>query len=293
MPEIFDPMGFIDDQIFVAVDLETSGINPYENEIIEVGAVRFSVEGVSAEYSSLVRPTRKLDPASSKIHKLTSEELQEDGKDLTDALREFKEFLGSDSLVFHNAPFDLSFLKVGLESAQYPMLTNQYIDHLYLSRQYLKSRKSHSLEKIKVELELEIGSHRARDDAFITAKSMMFLLNEYADRLNSAKKFRSFLRYIRRCDEFEIKLPTNFSHIQKFVNDSQRSGTVIKFIHNERGRRVSVPAKVEQLLVFNQNVFFKLDPVGKGGDSLIAISELSYMDAELGEVAVIEIGKPH
>lgn len=284
-------MGFIDDQVFVAVDLETSGINPYDNEIIELGAVRFSVGGVSAEYSSLVRPTRKLDPASSKIHKITPEELQEDGQDLPAALSEFKEFIGSDSLVFHNASFDLSFLKVGLESAQYPMLSNQYIDHLYLSRQYLKSRKSHSLENIKHELELEIGSHRARDDAYITAKSMIFLLNEYADRLNSAKKFRSFLRYIRRCNEFEIKLPTNFSQIQKFVNDSQRAGSVIKFIHTEAGRRVSVPAKIQQMLVFNQNVFFKLDPVGKGGESLISISELSFIDPELGEMAVIDLGK--
>ena len=284
-------MGFIDDQVFVAVDLETSGINPYDNEIIELGAVRFTVGGVSAEYSSLVRPTRKLDPASSKIHKLTPEELQEGGQDLPIALNEFKEFIGSDSLVFHNAPFDLSFLKVGLESAKYPMLNNQYVDHLYLSRQYLKSRKSHSLENIKLELELEIGSHRARDDAFITAKSMIFLLNEYADRLNSAKKFRSFLRYIRRCSEFEIKLPTNFNHIQKFVSDSQRAGKVIKFIHTERGRRVSVPAKIEQLLVFNQNIFFKLDPVGKGGESLVPIAELSFIDSELGELSVLDVGK--
>ena len=284
-------MGFIDDQVFVAVDLETSGINPYENEIIELGAVRFSVGGVTAEYSSLVRPTRKLDPASSKIHKLTPEELHEYGQDLPAALSEFKEFIGSDSLVFHNASFDLSFLKIGLESVKHPMLNNQYIDHLYLSRQYLKSRKSHSLENIKLELELEIGSHRARDDAFITAKSMIFLLNEYADRLNSAKKFRSFLRYIRRCNDFEVKLPINFNHIQKFANDSQRSGTVIKFVHTERGRRVSVPAKIEQVLVFNQNVFFKLDPVGKGGESLVSISELSFIDAELGEMAVLDIGK--
>ena len=66
---------------------------------------------------------------------------------------------------------------------------------------------------------------------------------------------------------------------------------MIKFIHTERGRRVSVPAKVEQVLVFNQNVFFKLDPVGKGGESLVSISELSFIDAELGEMSVLDIGK--
>ena len=45
------------------------------------------------------------------------------------------------------------------------------------------------------------------------------------------------------------------------------------------------------MLVFNQNVFFKLDPVGKGGESLVSISELSFIDAELGEMSVLDIGK--
>ena len=284
-------MGFIDDQVFVALDLETSGINPYDNEIIEVGAVRFSIEGVSSEYSSLVRPTKKLDPASTKIHKLTAEVLQEQGISLVKALTELRDFLGGDKLVFHNASFDLSFLKVAYESENFSMLSNQYIDHLYLSRQYMKSRKSHSLESIKAELEMNIGSHRARDDAYTTAKSLIFILTEYSERLNSAKKFRSFLRYIRRCDDFQLSLPINFKHIQKFVADSQRAGTVIKFIHSDRGRRVAIPAKIEQMLVFNQTIFFKLDPVTGGGESMLAISELSYLDEKKGESAILDLGK--
>ena len=63
---------------WVAVDLETSGVNPWKNEIIEIGAVRFSVDAIIDKFQVLLRPTKKQDPRAKAIHNISQEEIISD-----------------------------------------------------------------------------------------------------------------------------------------------------------------------------------------------------------------------
>lgn len=95
---------------YVSLDLETTGLDPEADEIIEVAAIRFDADGVIERYHSLVNPERALE---FRIALLTNI----DGKDLASAphftaiAREVEDFIGMDPIVGQNPTFDTTFLE--------------------------------------------------------------------------------------------------------------------------------------------------------------------------------------
>ncbi|MBL8034843.1 MAG: 3'-5' exonuclease, partial [Leptospiraceae bacterium] len=102
---------WVRDLRFVAIDLETTGLNPYKHEIIEIGAVQFSLDDLGKEFSILIKPEKKMDPKARAVHQISAEELASHAVSLREGLDAFNAFMPDGSWVFHNAPFDLSFLK--------------------------------------------------------------------------------------------------------------------------------------------------------------------------------------
>ena len=150
---------------FVAIDLETTGLNPYKHEIIEIGAVSFTIDKIDKEFSVLLKPERKMDPKARAIHQISAEELATNAVTPEEGVSVFMEFMTDGSWVFHNAPFDLAFLKQTFAALKRPWPTRHYYDHLQLSRKLRAERGSHSLEAIKKELGIDTGqAHRALAD---------------------------------------------------------------------------------------------------------------------------------
>src|SRR5512133_1938938 len=94
----------------VALDIETTGLDPRNDVIIEIGAVRFSGARVESEWTTLVNPGR---PIPSFITQLTgiSNEMVRNAPPLKAVIHELADFVGSDPVVGHNVRFDLSFLQ--------------------------------------------------------------------------------------------------------------------------------------------------------------------------------------
>ena len=95
---------------FVAFDLETTGRDPWADEIIEIGAVKY-LGGVEAGiHSTFVKPRG---PIPAEIVEIThiSGEMVVDAPAAPAAVSGFLEFCGGLPLVAHNAPFDLAFLR--------------------------------------------------------------------------------------------------------------------------------------------------------------------------------------
>jgi len=95
--------------IYVALDLETTGLDPEQEEIIEVGAVRFSEAGVEETFHTLVNPRR---PLSYRIQLLTGIALGElEGAPFfAEVASELEAFIGAQPVVGQNVAFDLGFL---------------------------------------------------------------------------------------------------------------------------------------------------------------------------------------
>jgi DNA polymerase-3 subunit epsilon/ATP-dependent DNA helicase DinG len=149
----------------VAIDLETTGLDPEKDTIIEIGAIRFNENRVEDEFSSLVNPRR---PISAFISQLTgiSNEMVSHAPELRPTLAELAIFVDNSIVIGHNVNFDLSFLqKRGI------LEENQSIDTYDLASVLLPTSTRYNLTFLAGYLTIPVEDmHRALNDARVTMR---------------------------------------------------------------------------------------------------------------------------
>jgi len=145
---------------YVSLDLETTGLDPENDEIIEVAAIRFDADGVIDRYHTLVNPERKLDYRIALLTGIDERELAAAPHFGSIAL-EIESFVGLDPIVGQNPTFDTGFLaRKGLQ------LFGPTYDTHELAGLLLGGLPQNSLGGIADHLGLEFtGRHRAMADA--------------------------------------------------------------------------------------------------------------------------------
>lgn len=99
--------------VFVAFDLETTGLDPKRERIVEIGAVKFDRRGLIGRFSVLINPGVPMPAEASRINGITDDMLA--GKpSLDEVLPDFLLFIADAALIAHNAPFDCSFVDAAL-----------------------------------------------------------------------------------------------------------------------------------------------------------------------------------
>ena len=162
---------------FLALDLETTGLDPQRDEIVEIGLVWFSGGEPQARRSWLVRPTRAGKGLA--VSGLTWEELQ-DAPALEEVLPQVLPELAGRLVVAHNAPFDRAFLAAGARRLGMAVPQARWVDTLSLARALWPGRAGYSLEELKAELGLGAGGHRALPDAEAAGRIFLVLLSQLA-----------------------------------------------------------------------------------------------------------------
>src|SRR5579862_9400645 len=96
---------------WVAFDLETTGLYPAGDRIMELGAVKFGLDGqIHGIFQQLVNPGRWIPPHVIGIHGITADMVREQPSS-AQALPAFLDFVGdADALLAHNASFDAGFI---------------------------------------------------------------------------------------------------------------------------------------------------------------------------------------
>jgi len=151
--------------VFTAFDTETSGITPTTSRIIEIGAVRFTKDGIISKWSKLFDPDQILSPFIINLTHIT-QEMVDAADPINKHIRDFLTFLDSSIIVAHNAQFDLTFLNAECENCGLPLTKNQAVDTLQLSRILIPEAQYHKLDFLADFLGIDKGSsHRALDDA--------------------------------------------------------------------------------------------------------------------------------
>ncbi len=151
--------------VFTAFDTETTGITPTNSRIIEIGAVRFSQDGVLDKWTHLFYPDQILSPFIISLTHIT-QEMVDAADPISKHIRDFLRFLDSSIIVAHNAQFDLNFLNAECENCGLPVTKNYAVDTLQLSRIIYPDTESHKLDYLADYLGINKGaSHRAMDDA--------------------------------------------------------------------------------------------------------------------------------
>ena len=104
---------------YCVVDIETSGLDAAKDEIIEIAALRVKNGEPEDELSMLIKADAVIPDEVTKLTGLTNEQLEQQGISLYDGLTKFKDFIGADKLVCHNASFDYSFLLAACKNAAF------------------------------------------------------------------------------------------------------------------------------------------------------------------------------
>jgi ATP-dependent DNA helicase DinG len=172
---------------YVSLDLETTGLDPERDAILEVGAVRFRTtldDGIIQArildtWSSLVNPGRPIPIQVQHLTGITDGEVRRAPR-FSQVINPLRRFVGQYPVIGHNVSFDLSFL-----SNHDLALANLALDTFELASILMPHVARYSLTKLGEAFDLENPrAHRALDDARATVDLFVALL-EHASELPS------------------------------------------------------------------------------------------------------------
>ncbi|GIV81182.1 MAG: DNA polymerase III subunit epsilon [Anaerolineae bacterium] len=147
-------------EVIVALDLETTGLNPDEDDIIEVGAAKFEDGQLIDTFGTLINPGRGVPERITAITGIRTEDLIGRPR-FHEVLPRLRSFIGAHPVVGHNVDFDLAFLV-----RHRLLLDNATIDTYDLASVLLPTAPRYSLNGLTTQLGLETSeSHRALADA--------------------------------------------------------------------------------------------------------------------------------
>jgi DNA polymerase III epsilon subunit family exonuclease len=167
---------------FIVIDLETTGLKPEHDEIIEIAAIKHTKGEINNQFiQGLVKPRQKIPAKITKITGITQEMVDRDGETLEKAFHDLLEFIGDLRLVTFNAEFDMAFLQAAAETLGRPRLINPVSCALKMARRAFPKRKGFKLVDLASDGQIADGNqaHRALEDArralivYTTASSIL------------------------------------------------------------------------------------------------------------------------
>lgn len=162
----------------VCVDVETTGLAPDINEVIEIGMVRVANGQIVDRYSSLVRAVRPIPPYVQFLTGITNDDLV-NAPDFAEIVDDVMMFIGDDYFVAHNVEFDLKMVNKELARLGRQPLSNPYFDSRDLGLILYPHFGSHKLALFATALDVEFSkSHRALEDAVVLAQIVLRMFSD-------------------------------------------------------------------------------------------------------------------
>ncbi|MBL7665062.1 MAG: 3'-5' exonuclease [Bacteriovoracaceae bacterium] len=172
----------VDSLKFCVIDLETTGGNPTNDQIIEIGLVTIAKRKVIEEKNYLINPQI---PIPEFIQKLTSIK-QADIKDspkIEEVIDDILAFIGDSILVAHNTSFDIPFLNGILEKLKKKKLENKVICTNVMTKYLIPEIMNSNLNYMSQLFNIRhVKAHRAIEDARATALLLIKYLDIFVEK---------------------------------------------------------------------------------------------------------------
>jgi DNA polymerase-3 subunit epsilon len=161
----------------VVFDLETTGLSPYSEEIIQIAAVRMHGGRILEQeaFATFVNPGRRISSFITSYTGISNAQVQ-DAPRADQALVEFSRFAGNATLIAHNGKrFDMPFIRESCTRHALPVREVGFIDSMTFSRKLWGGRGGHGLDAVMSRLRLSAAGarrHDARGDVQILAEAV-------------------------------------------------------------------------------------------------------------------------
>ena len=176
----------------VIFDVETTGLETTQDEIIELAAARVGPDGVVERFHRFVKPSRPVG-ISSPIHGFTEDFLAQHGEDPRQVFADFLSFSRDCLFVGHNVGFDRAIFQSHARRLGLACPSLVCYDTLEMTRRFFRLRR-YTLLNICRELKLEpLPTHKADDDVAATGQLLRVLVERL--RTGIGERRRLLARY--------------------------------------------------------------------------------------------------
>ena len=160
---------------FVVYDLETTGVDPAKDEIIEIGALKIENGEFSEFWTTLVKPSRPIPPDATKVNRITNDMVAH-CYNISQIISDFYLFCKDCTIVGYNSnAFDNLFLQKAGNNSKISF-DNPVLDVFLMAKQKLKGLKNYKLGTVAKYLDVNlIDAHRALNDVIATAEVFLKL----------------------------------------------------------------------------------------------------------------------
>ncbi|MFN8596009.1 MAG: helicase C-terminal domain-containing protein [Anaerolineae bacterium] len=163
-------------RILVSLDLETTGLDPHRDAIIEIGAVKFRGDEILDTFSTLINPNRAIPPKITDLTGIADRDV-ENAPSLFGVLPRISSFVRDLPIIGHNINFDLSFL-----AKQRLFNDNLGLDTFELAGMLIPHAERYNLGSLARNVGIELpATHRALDDAKVAHALYMKMFERACD----------------------------------------------------------------------------------------------------------------
>lgn len=162
----------LDQYEFTAIDIETTGLLPENDEVLEIAGIRFNKEKILGEFHIFISPKKGLKKQAQSVNGIT-EKMLANAPPIEEGIKEFLTFIENSVLVIQNAEFDLSFLLYQCKKNGLMFPTLPVICTLNMTRILFPKFEKHGLAALRKKF--KIGNikdqsrnefHQALDDSY-------------------------------------------------------------------------------------------------------------------------------
>ena len=270
---------------YTVIDIETTGLDPKINKIIELAALKVQDNQVIDTFSCLINPEVEIDNFITKLTGI-SQDMVKDAPVLDDVLQKFLDFIGEDVIIGHNVNFDINFIYDNSMLLLNKAVENNYIDTLRISR-LNNNVENHKLQTMANYYNIDYtNAHRALKDCYITKELYSCLKNEISKTNEQRNKIvdnfvipkenpffnkkivikgviknygYEFIEKIAlKCKEYGVKVVVNSgAHMTTKIGDHGVTLKMMEEIGKQKGLVINASVK-------NLKEYFRNRPSGRG-----------------------------
>lgn len=277
----------------IVLDTETTGINPANDEIVQIYAREIIDGKLEKEFHHYLKNTKSVGSAYF-VHKISDEFLSEKGEDPKKILKELREFIGDSIVSGHNVIFDLNMIIENAKRYKIKFEFKNYYDTLDLSKRFL-NLDSYKLSNISKCLNFKTATHSADDDVGATIELLFYLIEKLEK--NTEKRISLWNKFKTKF----INISSDINNWEKQI-DKMRPAEILEFLWEKSGLKENYQRdkgadkrekSFETLKIFFENKDNKKSPSKTSLHNLIHFSGLvkniDFLGLEQGRIPIVTI----